>query len=148
MSLLPEAMRLPSGLKHTLMTSQWCPLRVSCSCPVAASLEILGERWSLLAIREMSYGVHRFDQIAGYTGASRDILADRLRRLVANGLLWRTADQTHRQKIRYSLTEAGIPCPTWALVRSADDLAAFAVDARLIQLQALPRPLPRSAPLP
>src|ERR1044072_2921547 len=47
-------------------------------CPLAAALEVLGERWSLLALREIGYGVHRFARIAGYTGASRDILADRL----------------------------------------------------------------------
>lgn len=50
-------------------------------CSVAAALGILGERWTLLAIRELGYGVHRFDQIAKFTGASRDILAYRLRRL-------------------------------------------------------------------
>src|ERR1700759_3088542 len=47
-------------------------------CSVAAALDILGERWSLLAVREIGYGVHRFSQIAAFTGASRDLLADRL----------------------------------------------------------------------
>ena len=56
---------------------------------MASSLHIVGERWSLLAIREMSYGVCRFDQIAAYTGASRDILADRLRKLEAAGVVER-----------------------------------------------------------
>jgi DNA-binding HxlR family transcriptional regulator len=41
-------------------------------------------------------------------GIASNILADRLRRLVAHGLLWRSDDKTHRQKIRYSLTEAGV----------------------------------------
>src|ERR1700760_2574599 len=54
-------------------------------CSVAAALEILGERWSLLAVREIGYGVHTFAKIAGYTGASRDILADRLRKLGGAG---------------------------------------------------------------
>ena len=40
-------------------------------CSVAAALDILGERWSLLAVREISYGVHTFARIAAYTGASR-----------------------------------------------------------------------------
>ena len=39
-------------------------------CSVAAALDILGERWSLLAVREISYGVHTFARIAAYTGAS------------------------------------------------------------------------------
>jgi DNA-binding HxlR family transcriptional regulator len=76
-------------------------------CPVAASLELLGERWSLLAIREMSYGVHRFDQIAGYTGASRDILADRLRKLEAAGIIERRQYSEHPPRFEYHLTTAG-----------------------------------------
>src|ERR1700729_1385659 len=54
-------------------------------CSVAAALDILGERWSLLAVREISYGVHTFARIAAYTGASRDILADRLGQLGGAG---------------------------------------------------------------
>jgi DNA-binding HxlR family transcriptional regulator len=60
-------------------------------CSVAAALEILGERWSLLAVREIGYGVHRFSRIAAYTGASRDLLADRLRKLEAAGMVERRA---------------------------------------------------------
>src|ERR1700744_6449206 len=58
-------------------------------CSVAAALEILGERWSLLAVREIGYGVHTFARIAAYTGASRDILADRLRKLASAGIVER-----------------------------------------------------------
>jgi DNA-binding HxlR family transcriptional regulator len=59
-------------------------------CSLAAALEVLGgEWWSLLALREIGYGVHRFARIAGYTGASRDILADRLRKLEAAGVIER-----------------------------------------------------------
>ena len=58
-------------------------------CSIAAALGIVGERWSLQAIREMGYGVHRFAQIAAYTGASRDMLADRLRKLENAGLVER-----------------------------------------------------------
>lgn len=76
-------------------------------CPVAASLQVVGERWSLLAIREMSYGVHRFEQIAGFTGASRDILTDRLRKLESAGVVERRQYSQHPPRYEYHLTRAG-----------------------------------------
>jgi DNA-binding HxlR family transcriptional regulator len=76
-------------------------------CSMAAALQILGERWSLLAVREMSYGVHRFEQIAGFTGASRDILADRLRKLEAAGVIERRQYSAHPPRFEYHLTQAG-----------------------------------------
>ncbi|SCE34252.1 transcriptional regulator, HxlR family [Streptomyces sp. DvalAA-14] len=76
-------------------------------CSLAAALEILGERWSLLALREMAYGVHRFAKIAGYTGASRDILADRLRKLEEAGVITRRQYSEHPPRHEYHLTEAG-----------------------------------------
>jgi DNA-binding HxlR family transcriptional regulator len=86
------------------MTAQ--PLRPR-PCSVAAALRILGERWSLLAVREMSYGVHRFEQITGYTGASRDILADRLRKLESAGVVERRQYSEHPPRFEYHLTQAG-----------------------------------------
>jgi DNA-binding HxlR family transcriptional regulator len=82
------------------------PVRVR-PCPAASSLEVLGERWSLLAIREMGYGVHRFSQIAGFTGASRDILADRLRTLEGAGVVEKRQYSEHPPRFEYHLTEAG-----------------------------------------
>jgi len=76
-------------------------------CSLAAALDILGERWSLLALREIGYGVHRFARIAGYTGASRDILADRLRKLEAAGVIERQLYSEHPPRHEYHLTEAG-----------------------------------------
>jgi DNA-binding HxlR family transcriptional regulator len=76
-------------------------------CMMAAGLEIIGERWSLLAVREMAYGVHRFAQIAGFTGASRDILADRLRKLEAAGIVERRRYSDHPPRYEYHLTQAG-----------------------------------------
>ena len=76
-------------------------------CSLAAAMEVLGERWSLLALREISYGVHRFARIAGYTGASRDILADRLRKLEAAGVVERRPYSEHPPRHEYHLTEAG-----------------------------------------
>lgn len=76
-------------------------------CSIAAALDVLGERWSLLAVREISYGVHRFARIAAYTGASRDILADRLRKLEAAGVIERRPYSEHPPRHEYHLTEAG-----------------------------------------
>jgi DNA-binding HxlR family transcriptional regulator len=76
-------------------------------CSLAAALDVLGERWSLLALREIGYGVNRFARIAGYTGASRDILADRLRKLEAAGVIERRQYSEHPPRHEYHLTEAG-----------------------------------------
>lgn len=76
-------------------------------CSLAGALEVLGERWSLLALREIGYGVHRFARIAGYTGASRDILADRLRKLEAAGVVERRQYSEHPPRHEYHFTEAG-----------------------------------------
>jgi DNA-binding HxlR family transcriptional regulator len=76
-------------------------------CSLAAALDVLGERWSLLALREIGYGVHRFARIAGYTGVSRDILADRLRKLETAGVIERRQYSEHPPRYEYHLTEAG-----------------------------------------
>ncbi|MEU0969383.1 helix-turn-helix domain-containing protein [Streptomyces sp. NPDC005917] len=76
-------------------------------CSIAAALQIVGERWSLLALREMAYGVHRFAKIVGYTGAPRDILADRLRKLEAAGVIERRRYSEHPPRHEYHLTQAG-----------------------------------------
>ncbi|WP_250032390.1 winged helix-turn-helix transcriptional regulator [Paractinoplanes maris] len=79
--------------------------RVSCS--IAGALELVGERWSLLAIREMAYGVHRFDQITGYTGAPRNILTDRLKSLEGSGIVERRQYSERPPRFEYHLTAAG-----------------------------------------
>jgi DNA-binding HxlR family transcriptional regulator len=70
-------------------------------CPIAASLEVVGERWSLLVVREVALGNHRFSEIARGTGAPRDRLSARLRTLVEAGVL------EHRPDGGYHLTGAG-----------------------------------------
>ena len=76
-------------------------------CSIANALAVVGERWSLLALREVMFGVHRFDQIARNTGASRDILTTRLRTLVAEGVLERRQYETRPPRYEYVLTESG-----------------------------------------
>jgi DNA-binding HxlR family transcriptional regulator len=80
-------------------------------CPINLTLEALGDRWSLIVIRDMMFGNRRHfrDLLAGSVeGIASNILADRLKRLVAEGLLTRTDDPTHKQKAIYSLTEKAI----------------------------------------
>lgn len=79
-------------------------------CPINLSLEIFGDRWTLLIIRDMMFGGRRhFRELLQLDeGISTNILADRLRRLVEQGLITRADDPTHRQKAIYSLTEKGI----------------------------------------
>ncbi|AHH97888.1 helix-turn-helix domain-containing protein [Kutzneria viridogrisea] len=76
-------------------------------CSIANALEVVGERWSLLALREVFFGVRRFDQIVQNTGASRDILTTRLRKLVDAGVLERQLYEERPPRYEYVLTEAG-----------------------------------------
>jgi DNA-binding HxlR family transcriptional regulator len=76
-------------------------------CPIAASLELVGERWSLLVIREVSLGNHRFSEIARGTGAPRDRLSARLSALVDAGVLERRPYSTAPPRSGYHLTAAG-----------------------------------------
>lgn len=77
------------------------------SCSIARTLELIGEKWALLALREVFLGVRRFDAIQRNTGAPRDILSARLRKLVAAGLLERRQYQEHPARFEYRLTEPG-----------------------------------------
>src|SRR5947208_5903632 len=76
-------------------------------CSVAEALEVVGERWSLLALREIMLGNRRFNQIAENTGASRDILAARLLKLVEAGVLEKVQYEAHPPRHEYYPTEAG-----------------------------------------
>jgi DNA-binding HxlR family transcriptional regulator len=79
-------------------------------CPLNASVEMLGDRWSLLIIRDMMLrGWRTFKEfLEGYEGIATNILADRLRKLVANGILTTEPDPSDGRKLIYSLTAKGI----------------------------------------
>jgi DNA-binding HxlR family transcriptional regulator len=80
-------------------------------CPINLTLEMLGDRWSLIVIRDIMFGNRRrFRELLGGSeeGIASNILADRLKRLVEAGLLTRRDDPSHRQKAIYSLTEPAI----------------------------------------
>jgi DNA-binding HxlR family transcriptional regulator len=80
-------------------------------CPINLTLEMIGDRWSLIVIRDVMFGNRRHFRELLTRSEERiasNILADRLKRLVAAGLLSRREDPAHRQKAIYSLTEAAI----------------------------------------
>jgi DNA-binding HxlR family transcriptional regulator len=76
-------------------------------CPIAASLELVGERWALLIVRELGLGQTRFSDIVRCTGAPRDRVSDRLRKLEEAGVITRVAYQSTPERFDYHLTEAG-----------------------------------------
>ena len=79
-------------------------------CPLNASVEMLGDRWSLLIIRDMMLrGVHSYKQFMEcYEGIATNILAERLRKLVANGIISAQPEPSDGRKLTYRLTEKGI----------------------------------------
>jgi DNA-binding HxlR family transcriptional regulator len=77
------------------------------ACSIARTLELVGERWALLALREVFLGVRRFDAIQRNTGAPRDVLSARLHKLLSAGLLERRQYQERPVRFEYRLTEAG-----------------------------------------
>jgi len=77
------------------------------ACSIARTLDIVGEKWALLAVREVFLGDRRFDEMVRRTGAPRDTLAARLRTLVGAGVLERRQYSEHPARFEYHLTEAG-----------------------------------------
>ncbi|MFV0524887.1 MAG: winged helix-turn-helix transcriptional regulator [Acidimicrobiales bacterium] len=77
-------------------------------CAIAQSLEIVGEWWTLLILRDSFLGVHRFDDFVDRLGISRNVLTDRLDKLVAAGVLERRPYDEGRRRYDYVLTEKGL----------------------------------------
>jgi DNA-binding HxlR family transcriptional regulator len=92
-----------------MATSNLAPTRRS-GCPLNASVEMLGDRWSLLIIRDMLLrGFRTYKQfLESDEGIATNILADRLRRLEAHGILTIKPDPSDGRKVLYTLTQKGI----------------------------------------
>jgi DNA-binding HxlR family transcriptional regulator len=110
-------------------------------CPINLSLEVFGDRWSLIVLRDIIFGGRRhFRELLTRSeeGIASNILSDRLRRLMAEGMLTRADDPSHRQKAIYSLTEKSIALvPILAHLgdwgsRYLDASPALSVRARLL----------------
>ncbi len=83
--------------------------------PIAKALAVVGDRWTVLVMREMFLGNTRFTDLANATGASRATLSKRLRALVANGVLYQNPYQDKPVRIEYRLTDKGFALYDFAL---------------------------------
>jgi len=77
------------------------------NCSVARALEVVGERWTLLIVRDVSFGLRRFDELQENLGIARNVLADRLNRLVEEGVLERVRYSERPERFEYRLTRKG-----------------------------------------
>lgn len=80
-------------------------------CPINLTLEVVGDKWSLIVLRDMMFGNRRYFRellTNSEEGIASNILADRLKRLVDDGMITRADDPSHKQKAIYSLTEMAI----------------------------------------
>lgn len=95
-------------------------------CSIARAIEIVGDRWSILLLREAYYGVKRFDEFEYYIGIAPNILSSRLRKLVDAGIMARVPLAEHAGRYEYVLTEKGKDFfPTYlALKKWGDDWLA------------------------
>jgi DNA-binding HxlR family transcriptional regulator len=78
------------------------------NCNVAGTLEIVGERWTLLIVRSIMLGAHRFEDLRGRLGISTNVLQARLERLVDEGIVGRRPYQERPRRFKYFLTEKGL----------------------------------------
>lgn len=77
------------------------------SCPIARTLDAMGEWWTLLILRDVFYGIRRFDRLLTELGISRNVLTDRLKTLVESKILERKLYQEKPERYEYYLTESG-----------------------------------------
>jgi DNA-binding HxlR family transcriptional regulator len=78
------------------------------NCSIARALEVVGERWTLLIIRDLLLGLHRFDELQESLGIARNVLTDRLNRLVDEGVLERVLYSERPERYEYHLTKKGL----------------------------------------
>ncbi|MCW3837169.1 winged helix-turn-helix transcriptional regulator [Sphingomonas canadensis] len=91
---------------------------LSALCSLPAALEAMGERWSFLILRGSFNGLHHFEEFQSELGIARNILANRLARLVGHGILERRPCPDDRRKIEYRLTDKGYALlPTMVALR-------------------------------
>src|ERR671937_1419340 len=74
------------------------------NCSIARALEIVGERWTLLIVRDVFLGLRKFDEIQEDLGIARNVLTDRLNRLVEEGILERVRYSERPERFEYRLT--------------------------------------------
>ncbi|MGH3978566.1 MAG: winged helix-turn-helix transcriptional regulator [Pseudonocardiaceae bacterium] len=77
-------------------------------CSIARALEVIGDRWTMLVIRDAFLGVRRFDDFQRSLGVARNVLTDRLNRLCDDGVLQRRRYQQRPARYEYELTQRGL----------------------------------------
>ena len=77
------------------------------ACPIPQSVELIGEKWAFLILRGAFNGLQHFEEFQAGLGIARNILSDRLAKLVAGGILERSADPGDRRKVIYALSAKG-----------------------------------------
>ncbi|HXW45614.1 MAG TPA: helix-turn-helix domain-containing protein [Streptosporangiaceae bacterium] len=92
------------------MDRPWALDYETAGCTIAAALSVVGEKWTFLVLREAFNGIRRFDDMQRRTGAPRQVLSNRLSRLVDDGILRRAPyrEDGQRPRSEYRLTEKGI----------------------------------------
>lgn len=94
---------MPRTSNSARLTNHYATMR----CSLARSLNLVGDRWSPLIVRDLSYGPQRFDELAEDLGVARNLLASRLERLVKADIVTRTSYKEHPPRYHYELSEAG-----------------------------------------
>lgn len=77
------------------------------SCPLPAAVELIGEKWAFLILRGTFNGLQHFEEFQAGLGIARNILSDRLSKMVAGGILERTPDPADKRRVIYALTAKG-----------------------------------------
>ena len=94
------------------------PLRELTECGLPQALEVMGERWSFMILRASFNGLHHFEEFLSELGIARNILSNRLAKLVEHGILRRDPCADDRRKIEYRLTDKGFDLlPTMVALR-------------------------------
>ena len=106
-------------------------------CSIAGALEVVGERWSLLIVRDVLLGLRRFDELQAELGIARNVLQARLSALTDEGVLERHRYQEHPPRYEYRLTEKGLDLwPTMVALMQWGDRYAVPADGPAV----MPRP--------
>lgn len=123
------------------MTTLREPLRdLASHCSLPAALEAMGERWSFLILRGSFNGLSHFEEFQSELGIARNILANRLSRLVGHGILERRAVAADRRKIEYRLTDKGYALlPTMVALRQWGERWETGIPATPVLVDALDR---------
>ncbi len=95
-------------MAHSKVTSTVDEFREQAlQCPLPAAVELIGEKWAFLIVRGAFNDLHHFEEFQAGLGIARNILSDRLAKLVNGEILQRTLDPSDRRKVIYSLTPKG-----------------------------------------